>query len=157
MSGLFSILADFNLLAGSAAGIVAVVILSFLLATKLRPRHGLVWHELLPQRPAPGRGKAANLYLIENVGLADAEEITILFDVPPTDVVLTPATASGRADVDGRPRIVTIERLAAGGKLGVRVATKSVTPPSLLTVSWRRGASARAEPPWWRRLVGKSL
>lgn len=155
VSGLFSVIADINLLAGVTAAIVFVVLLSVFLTDRLRPRHGLVWHELLPQRPERGKGVAANLYLIENVGRLDAEDIEILLDRPPADIVLNPPIACGLGDVDGRARLVTIERLAPGGKLGLRLASRSGEPPSVVRVAWRKGP-ASAERPWWRRQAGKS-
>lgn len=148
-------IADFNTLAGIAASIVLAVVAAVFLNARLRPRHGLVWHELLPVRPARGKGAAANLYLIENVGRLDAEEIEVLLDRPPADIVLNPPIACGLADVEGRPRLVTIERLGPGDKLGLRVAARLGEPPQVLSVAWRKRTAAR-ETPWWRRLAGKS-
>lgn len=146
-----SALADSFGLGGVVAVLVIGVIAAFAAGRFLRPRHRLIWWPLIADRPAHG-GVGANLYMLENSGKADADDIEVRLSFAPERVELSPAMAHGSRR-DAGAHILSIARLDAGQRLGLRIEARSGEPPHVLGVAWRDGV-AEQKLESWRRGAG---
>jgi hypothetical protein len=135
-------------LVGGAVVLVIAVVSAFFVGTIFRPRHRLVWWPLIGERPGDG-GAWANVYMIENAGKAHADDIEVRLSLPAARAQLSPAVAHGsRPDAGGR--VLTIDCLAAGHRLALRVEARTGEPPRVLEIAWRDGV-AEQKPESWRR------